>query len=90
MGIFPPNSKKNIKIEIKGKGKERIRKVTDLLFTLHLLDIKTPKPIGPIFFVASRMTWLMDRRKFNIFAWKKALTFIIFEEKNPTKIVYVL
>jgi len=37
VGIFPPNSKKNIKIEIKGKGKERIRKVTYLLFTLYLM-----------------------------------------------------
>ena len=36
MGIFPPNSKKNIKLEIKGKGKESIRKVTYLLFTIYL------------------------------------------------------
>ena len=35
-GIFPPNSKKNIKkIEIIGKGKETKRKVTYLLFTLY-------------------------------------------------------
>ena len=36
VGIFPPILKKNIKLEIKGKGKESIRKVTYLLFTLYL------------------------------------------------------
>ena len=38
MGIFPPILQ-NLKIEIKGKGKERIRKVTYLLFTLYLILI---------------------------------------------------
>ena len=39
VGIFPPNSKKNIKNKNKKKrkGQERKRKVTYLLFTLYLI-----------------------------------------------------
>jgi len=37
VGIFTPHSKKKYKIEIKGKGKKRIRNVTYLLFTLYLI-----------------------------------------------------